>query len=230
MRRVVISLGGSTLFSNGKLDVQYVKKLAQLLLKLKESGVGMALVVGGGYYARDYASAIRESANNEFLADRAAVYVTKANATLVQAALGDAAYPRLIQALDDASAALEEGKIALGCGILEGVSTDFDSMLVAERMKADAVVNASNTDGIYSEDPQKNAKAKKLKQITHAQLVQMASEADARKAGTHFVFDAVASKLAARSNIPLHFVNGRNLKDVEAAILGRLHAGTIVKD
>ncbi|MBU1198082.1 UMP kinase [Candidatus Micrarchaeota archaeon] len=229
MRTVVISLGGSTLFESGCVDTAFVKDICRLLVTLKDKA-RIAVVVGGGRYARDYATAIRNASGNEFLADRAAIFATKANATVIQAGLGDAAFPRLIQVLDDAAIALNEGKIAVGCGILEGVSTDFDSMLLAERVQADAVINASNTDGVYSEDPKKNAKASKFKTLTHEQLETMASASDTRKAGTHFPFDVIASKLAARSKMEIHFVKGRNLNDLEKAILGKPHSGTLIKE
>lgn len=229
MRTVVVSLGGSMLFANKGVDIDYLKKSAQLLLRLSKDA-RLAVVVGGGQFAREYSSAIRESSGNEFLADRAAVLATKANATMVMAALGQAAYPKLIQDPDDAAAGIALGNIPVGCGILEGVTTDFDSMLIAERVKADALVNMSNTDGVYSADPKKDKAAKKLAKMTHQQLVDMATAFDARRAGTNFVFDVVACKVAARAGIELHFVNGRDLKQVENAILGKPHQGTVVKD
>lgn len=229
MRTVVVSLGGSMLFSNKGVDTDYLKKITQLLLKLSKE-TKLAVVTGGGTFAREYAHAIRESSGNEFLADRAAVLATKANATMLIAALGQMAYPKIIQDPDDAIAAVTLGKIPVGCGILEGVTTDFDAMLIAERIKADALVNLSNTDGVYSADPKKDKGAKKLQKMAHQQLVDMAAAADARRAGTNFVFDIVACKVAARANIELHFVNGRDLKQVEHAILGKPHQGTVVKD
>ena len=229
MRTVVVSLGGSMLFANKGVDIDYLKKITQLLLKLSKE-VRLCVVTGGGQFAREYSNAIRDASGNEFLADRAAVLATKANATMVIAALGPAAYPKIIQDPDDAAAGIALGKIPVGCGILEGVTTDFDSMLIAERVKADALVNLSNTDGVYSADPKKEKAAKKLAKMTHQQLVDTAVAGDARRAGTNFVFDVVACKVAARANIELHFVNGRDFKQVEHAILGKPHAGTVVKD
>ncbi|MFH1107371.1 MAG: UMP kinase [Candidatus Micrarchaeota archaeon] len=229
MRTVVVSLGGSMLFAKAGVDTDYLKRITALFKKLHKD-TRLAVVTGGGLFAREYSNSIREAGGSEFLADRAAILATKANATMLIAALGDAAYPKIIQDPDDAAVAIASGKIPVGCGILEGVTTDFDSMLIAERLGADALVNLSNTEAVYTADPKKDRSAKKLAKMTHQQLVDMASLADQRRAGTHFVFDVVACKVAARAGIELHFVNGRDLKQVEHAILGKPHQGTIVKD
>ncbi|MFH1200316.1 MAG: UMP kinase [Candidatus Micrarchaeota archaeon] len=229
MRTVVVSLGGSMLFSNKGVDTDYLKKVSGLFARLSKD-TRIAVVVGGGLFAREYSNAVREAGGSEFLADRAAILATKANATMLIAALADAAYPRIIQDPDEAASAALSGKIPVGCGILEGVTTDFDAMLIAERLKADAVVNLSNTDGVYSADPKKDKAAKKIQKMPHQQLVDMAVLADTRRAGTHFVFDVVACKVAARANIELHFVNGKDLRAAEAAILGKPHQGTVVRD
>ncbi len=65
--------------------------------------------------------------------------------------------------------------------------------------------------------------------MSYDELIALAASSDKRKAGTNFVFDLLACKLISRSNIETHFVSGKSLKDVEAAIEGKKHSGTVVK-
>ena len=226
----VISLGGSLLFNeNGSRNGEYIKELAEMLIRLKK-GVQIAVCVGGGTLARRYAEEARKKTGSEFFADRAAIKATKENAKELIKALGKNAFPEVIEELDNAEVALKKNLIPVGAGILEGTTTDFDSMLIAERLGAEELVNMSKIEAVYSEDPRKNPNAKRYKEMTHQQLLELAIRSDMRRAGTNFVFDSVASKLAARSNITIHFVDGRNLQEVEKALAGKKHSGTVVKD
>ncbi len=225
---VVVSLGGSMLFHGDAVDADYVRRFASLALKLKKEGLQLVLVVGGGRTARDYARAARELTKNEFLADRVAIATTRVNALLVITALGEAAAPKVVTDFDEAAYALHNGLIPVGAGMLEGITTDADAVLIAEQLKAARVVNVSNVDAIYSTDPKKDPKAKRLTSLTHHELVQLAAEGDDRRARSNFVFDLLACKLAARSSIELHFVTGAKLDEVEKAIRGEKHGGTVV--
>jgi len=230
MKKILaISLGGSLLYKNGSIDTNYVREICRLLLT-ESKKTAIALSVGGGAPSREYARAVRELAGNEFLADRAAIYATRANATIVLSALGEKAFPKVITDLDDAAIALEQDKIPVCGGMMEGITTDTVALLLAERVGAKKLINLSKIDAIYSSDPQTDSRAKKLSFLTHKQLVELAAKFDQRHATTNFVFDLMACKLAARSNIELHFINGRDLKQVKNALKGLKHDGTIVKN
>ncbi len=224
----VISLGGSMLFdSSEKLKVAYLKELKKMLLRLREE-FKLAIVVGGGAVARQYANAVRELTESEFQSDKIGIQATKMNAMLIISTLGDDAYPKVVKDLDQALEAMKQDKIAVGAGLIEGLTTDACTMLLAEKMHCKLVVNASNVDYVYDSDPKKNPNAKRLSQLTHSNLSKMAAEFDTRKAGSHFIFDLIACKLAERSNIELRFVNGSNLQEVEKAITGKEFNGTTV--
>ena len=75
----------------------------------------------------------------------------------------------------------------------------------------------------------KDKNAKKFKKMKYQELLDLAGKSDSRKAGTHFVFDFVACKMIGRSGIETHFINGRNITDLKAAIDGKPHSGTIVR-
>lgn len=219
---VVLSVGGS-IVNSGKINVSYLKKLGRIL-----SSQQVAIVVGGGRAAREYAHAMRQLTHNEFLADECAILSTKQNAQLIIAAIGPSAFPIATNSFSRAREAHAMGKSIVMFGTIPGITTDTDSVLLAESIGSKKLINVSSVNGIYDKDPSKHKGAKKFSTMTHAQLIELANACDQRKAGTNFVFDIVACKLAQRSKIELHFVSN-SLKDIEAAIRGKKHSGTVVK-
>ncbi len=229
---IVISLGGSMLFKQGttRVDEEYAQKFASLAEKFASQGKKLVIVVGGGMRAKKAADKARAATQSEFFADREAIKATRKNAKVLQKLLGERAFKKLIKTPDDAALALESGKIGFGGGMLEGLTTDACAVLCAERIGATQVFNVSNVEGVFDSDPRTNPAAKKFSQMSHAQLIELAALGDDRKARANFVFDLIACKIAARSNIAVHFVNGRDLQQVEKALQGEAHSGTVVKD
>lgn len=225
---VIISLGGSTLFNNYKLNSEFLSSFSTLISKA-HSTVNIGIVVGGGATAKTYVEAVKALGRGDFDADRVAIEATKLNALLLISLLHDKAYSKIPRDLDTGMQALQENLIPVCGGLLEGLTTDTVSALLAERSSALRLVNISNVDGIYDSDPRTNPQAKKYSRLTHDQLVNLCSKNDERKARTNFVFDVIASKIVQRSQIPLHFVSSSNLEQLEKAILGQDHSGTIVK-
>ncbi|HII39095.1 TPA: UMP kinase [Candidatus Micrarchaeota archaeon] len=225
---VVISLGGSMLFANGTIDTKYVSDFCELAKNVYANGFPIAIVVGGGKTAGMYANAVRELTESEFYADRLGIDVTKLNAKLVIATLGDAAFPKVLKDIDDAVHAFREGLIPVSAGLLEGMTTDTVAAIFAERLHACRIVNVTNIDYVYDSDPRTNPEAKKFLEMTHKQLVHLADIHDERKARTNFVFDSIAAKIAGRSKIPILFVNGRKMDQIRNAIEGRPIEGTTV--
>jgi uridylate kinase len=224
---IVLSLGGS-LINPGTPDVDYLRRLADVLRKNRP--LGIIVVTGGGRPARTYADAIRKLGGNEFKADEAAILSTRQNAHLLIGALGRRdGHVVVPQDFDEAARAALSGRVVVMGGTIPGLTTDADAALIAEKLHAQRIVNVSNVDGVYDSDPRKNRGAKKFKHMTFPQLLKLAVRSDERSAGTHFIFDVFASKIIARSRIETHFVNGKKLKDVESAMRGRRHGGTVVK-
>lgn len=229
MATVVISLGGS-LVNPGKPDMHYINSFCKML---RLTSYDFGIVVGGGKLARVYAQAARERGANEFEADVAAIKATKQNAKTVIGVLQKQArgkvYPRVCSTFDEAKRAARKYRFVLMGGTIPGITTDADTVLLAEYLHSKRVLNLSNIDGVYSANPHENPNAKKYTTMTYQQLIELAGSNDRRVAGTHFVFDFLACKLIARSRIETHFVHGRNLLDVKKAIEGRKHGGTVIR-
>ena len=185
------------------------------------------IVVGGGFEARKKAQNLRKKGATEFECDEAAIKITWKNAKTVAAVLG--ANTSIPKDFKKAKKRTEKNRIVVMGGTIPGITTDADSVLLAESLKAVRVINVSNTDGVYDSNPKENPHAKKYNQLSYEKLIELAMQSDKRMAGTHFVFDLLACRLIARSKIETHFVNGKNLDDVEKAIHGEPHHGTVVR-
>ncbi len=215
----------------GKPDRKYVAALAKILIAARHK---FGIVVGGGKNARLVAEKVRLHGGSEYEADEAAIAWTKKNAKIAmheinRAAGKDVASPIVPETFSEARQLSNKYKIVVMGGTIPGITTDTDAVLLAECLKAERVLNLSNVDGVYSDNPKKNPKAKKFGHMTYAQLIALAGKNDLRTAGTHFVFDFVACKLIARSKIEAHFVDGRKLDSVKKAIEGKPHTGTVIR-
>jgi len=221
---VVVSLGGSVLYSGEKFDSAKAKKICGVLNKAAER-FNLIVVVGGGPLARKKVEFIRKKGGSEFHADTVAIQATRENAKKVEKLLKNGVF---VTQFSQAPALLAKGKTVVSGGMIPGITTDSVSMLFAEMAGAKRLVNVSNVDGIYDSDPRKNPYAKKFARLTHEKLVRMAAEADSRKARENFVFDLVAAKLSARSKMPLFF-SSSDSRALEKALLGiKTYGGTIV--
>jgi uridylate kinase len=224
---VVLSVGGSSVIPDLKPDLGFVKSLAGIIKKSKNK---FGILTGGGSVARLYAKAARTLGASEYEADNIAIVSTKQNAQLVIAGLsaeGVDVYRKVVDDFEEAKGITNKA-VVMG-GTIPGITTDTDAVLLAESMGAKRLVNISNVDAIYDSDPKKNPKARKFAKMTYDELVALAAGSDKRKAGTNFVFDLLACKLISRSGIETHFVTGKSLKDMENAIEGKKHGGTVVK-
>jgi uridylate kinase len=213
---------------DGEPDLDFLKAFAKMIKKSRHS---FGILTGGGSLARVYARAARKLGASEYEADSIAITSTRQNAQLVIAALrsqGVDVYENVVTDFDDAREPSRENKVVVMGGTIPGITTDTDSVLLAEAIGAKRLVNISNVDAIYDSDPRKNPKAKRFSKMTYNELNRLAAESDKRTAGTHFVFDMLACKLIARSGIEAHFVSGKNKRDMENAIEGKKHSGTVV--
>jgi uridylate kinase len=221
---VVLSVGGS-LLNDGKPSAAMAKALA---LAIKQAGARVGAVCGGGKQARLEAQIAREGGGSEFDADMAGIAITRKNADALRAALGkDAGKKTFVDFVEARKAAKKQKYVVMG-GTIPGITTDADSALLAEAIGAKRLVNLSNT-AIYDSDPRTNPGAKKFDTLSYEELKALAARSDQRMAGTHFVFDLLACNLIARSKIEAHFIDGHDLEQVKAAILGRKHNGTVVR-
>jgi uridylate kinase len=224
MKKVVISLGGSVLIPT--LEEHTVKEYVPVLKKIAKQ-YRLFVVVGGGGEARRYIGIMRDLGVDEGTSDEIGILITRLNATMLTAALGDDAYPKVAESHAEAKKFAESGKIVVMGGITPGQTTDAVAAVLAERVGASVFINATSVDGIYSADPRKDPKATRFDAMTPRKLMEIVS-GTALGAGSNNVLDIVAARVVERSNIPLVVLDGRNPKNLANAILRGKYRGTIV--
>ena len=172
-KRVLLKLSGEALSSEGNnFDPVILKSLAQELKEVHESGVDLAIVVGGGNFIR---GKMAENIGIERVqADYMGMLATVMNALAVQSSLEQIGVPtRVMTAIEMQKVAepfivrrahrhLDKKRVVIfGAGIGEPYfSTDTTAALRASEINADVILMAKNgVDGVYSADPKTNPDA-----------------------------------------------------------------------
>jgi len=223
---VVVSVGGSVLLT-GSGDLPYFDGLATLLRRLG-SERPLVVTVGGGRTARDYIQLGRALGLTEVELDEVGIEVTRLHARLLAARIGPptpahppTTVPAVVDQLRHAS------PVVLG-GTEPGHTTDGVAALVAVRIRAARVINATNVDGIYDRDPRSDPTAHRIDRLTWPEFRAMVHASTSGEAGQNFLFDRLGADALARAGIPLLVVPGRDLANLEAAIAGRACRGSRV--
>ena len=224
MKTIVISLGGSILIP--ALEKNRIREYVPVLEEIAAHH-RLFVVVGGGGEARRYISAARRLGIDEGTSDEIGILITRLNANLLTAALGEKAYPKVAESHAEAKKFAESGKIVVMGGITPGQTTDAVAAVLAERVGASVFINVTSVDGIYSADPKKNKKARRFETLTPEHLLQIVG-GTALTAGSNTVLDIVAARVVERSHIPLVVLDGNNPENLSSAILTGEFTGTVV--
>lgn len=207
--RAVLKIGGSLLYDkDGNILVEKVRSYASAIKSLVKDGHSLVVVVGGGIPARVFISAARDLGASEAQCDWLGIKLARNNAELLCAGLGDIAYPKIVETLDELEVAVKLGKVVLMGGLIPGQSTNAVAALAAETVNAETLFNATNVDGVYDRDP-KESGAKRFDTITIVELKKVLS-GGGTKAGEYKLFDSVAIRIVERSKIPTVIFDGRN--------------------
>jgi len=222
--RMVIRIGGSVVASpfNPKLMNAYVK----LLEKLKAEGHVVAAVVGGGSLSRDLIEVARSMGLSEAARDEVAISVSRLMAQLLALRLGRKGALTVPTTVEEAAELLERGRVVVMGGLKPGMTTDAVAALLAERVRADLLVKATDVDGIFTKDPKKHRDAKKIDSLSFDDLFGF-FEKEEHEAGIHQVLDPEAVRLLQRRRIRTVVVNGFEPENVSLAVRG-CRVGTVI--
>ncbi len=233
-KRVLIKISGEALMGGSEygIDSSTVANIAEQLKHVVDSGVQVAVVVGGGNIWRGEAAQGRGM--DRATADYAGMLATIINALALQDALEkEGVVTRSQSAITVQAVAepytrrrairhLEKGRVvifAAGTGN-PFMTTDTAAALRAVEINADVLLMAKNrVDGVYDSDPLTNAGAKKYDQLTYLEALQMRLE----------VMDSTALSLCMDNHLPIMVFDLQASNSIARVIAGDL-VGTLVHD
>lgn len=182
-KRVIIKISGEALAGEGGFgfDSNVVDGVVEQIKKVRELGVEVAIVVGGGNFWRGRQGTEMERST----ADHMGMLATVLNALCLQDALERKNVPTRVQTaltitrvaepyiLRKALNHLEKGRVVIfACGTGNPFfSTDTAVALRAAEIKADVILLAKNVDGIYDSDPKVNKNAVKYNEIKYIDFI-----------------------------------------------------------
>ena len=184
-RRVLLKLSGEAFGGEGAFGLQLdaIRAIARQIVAIRKSGVQLAVVIGGGNIVRG--SALRGAGITPVAGDTMGMIATVINGVALQDVLeGLGADTRLQTAFPMQAVAepyirrrcirhLEKGRVvilAAGTGSPH-FTTDTAAALRAREIGADVLLKATNVDGVYTDDPNRNPKAKRLSRVTYDQVI-----------------------------------------------------------
>ena len=230
-KRILLKISGEAL-AGGKgtgLDTDTLNEVANVVKKCHESGVEIAVVVGGGNFWRG-----RQSEDmNRTRADHMGMLATVMNSLALQSAFESAGIPTRVQTAIEmrqiaepyirgkAMRHLAKGRVVIfGCGTGNPFfSTDTTAALRAAEIEADAILLAKNVDAVYDSDPATNPDAKKFETLTFKEVLNLGLK----------VMDSTATSLCMDNDIPI-LVFGIAEPENILKVLGGEKIGTVVKN
>ncbi len=225
MALYVISVGGSLIVPE-EIDTIFLSSFKQFIVKRIEKGDRFILIAGGGKTARKYQAAAAEvSGIDNEEKDWLGIHSTRLNAHLLRTIFKIWANPKVVSDFEDDIDFKE--KILVGAGWKPGCSTDFDAVHIAKKYHADTIINLSNIDYAYTEDPKLNPNAKKLENISWKDFRKIVG--DVWDPGMSAPFDPIASKEAEKANIKVAIMSGKDLSNLNDFLDGKKFKGTLIK-
>lgn len=230
-KRILIKLSGESLAGDKKTGIDFDKVL-EICSEIKEiavKGVEVAIVVGGGNFWRGRSNQQMDRCTSD--------YIGMLGTTMNALAIGDA-FKQLNQDVrvqtgvemrqiaeyyikDRAIKHLTKNRVVVfGCGTGSPFfSTDTAAALRAAEIGAEAVLKATNVDGIYTKDPKKYDDAEKIDRITYLEVLNKKLN----------VMDTTATSLCMDNNIPIIVFDINEKGNLKKLIDGK-EIGTIVEN
>ena len=206
-RRVLLKLSGEALM--GDLDYgiepKVIQRLAKEIAVAKETGVEIAIVIGGGNIFRG--AGLARAGMDRVTGDYMGMLATVMNALAIQDALETLdVFARVMSAIQihdvcedyirrRAVRHLEKGRVvilAAGTGN-PFFTTDTAASLRAIEIGADVLLKATKVDGVYDRDPVGNPDAVRFETVTYDQVI----------SDKLAVMDATAVVMCRDNNLPL---------------------------
>lgn len=206
-KRILLKLSGESLMGSSQygIDPERLKQYASDIRSVKDTGVEIAIVIGGGNIYRGVQA--EKSGIERVQGDYMGMLATVINGMALQSALESAGmYTRLMSGIKmeqvcepfirrRAMRHLEKGRIVIfGAGIGNPYfTTDSTASLRAIEIQADVVLKGTRVDGVYTADPEKDPTATRYSQLSF----QEAYEKNLN------IMDMTAFTLCQENNLPI---------------------------
>jgi uridylate kinase len=232
-KRILLKLSGESLMGDKDfgIDSKVLSQYAQEIKSVKELGVEVGIVIGGGNIYRG----IENSSDgiDKVTGDHMGMLATVINALALQSALEHKGmYTRCLTAINMEKIAepfirrrairhLEKGRIvifAAGTGN-PYFTTDTAAALRAIEIEADAILKGTRVDGIYDSDPEVNQSALLMPEITYT---------DVLKKNLRFM-DLTAVTLSKENKLPIIIFNMRKPGNLKRVVLGEPVGSRVVE-
>ncbi len=232
-RRVLLKLSGESLMGRQGfgIDPEVVSGIAEEIREIRELGVEVACVIGGGNIFRGL-SAGAATGMDRVTADHMGMLATLINGLALQDRLERlGVHTRVLSAIEVRQVAepylrrravrhLEKGRVII---ITAGTgnpyfTTDTAAALRAMEVKAEIILKATRVDGVYSSDPEKVADAVRFEEITYFQVLEKGLQ----------VMDSTAISLCMDNHVPIIVFNSNIRGNIRRVILGE-KIGSLVR-
>ena len=231
----VLSVGGSIIVPD-KPDCDFLASFVKMCTQWldQDKSRRLILVAGGGAPARVYQNAYKEVMQKTGLntddgeldsADWIGIMATRINAQLLKACFGDYCKNDVVYNPTDENITFD-GQVLVASGWKPGFSTDTDAVYLGEKFDAKTIVNLSNIEKVYTDDPRKNPDAKPLDTISWADFRKMVG--DEWTPGKNCPFDPIASKKAEANNMKVICAGGKNIENIKAILNDKEYVGTTI--
>jgi uridylate kinase len=230
-RRVIVKLSGEALSGPEKFGIHQptIDRFAADLVAAQKLGIALGVVVGGGNVLRG--AQISEDGLSRPTADAMGMLATVMNALVLVAAIERAGVearamsalimPQVCETYERQSALrhLENDRIIVFAGGTGNpfFTTDTTAVLRAAEMECNAVLKATDVDGVYTADPKKDPKATRYERLGHQEALDRRLK----------IMDATAFALAQENRMPIIVFSIREERAIENVLCGKGHFTTV---
>ncbi len=230
-KRVLLKLSGEALAGEHGfgIDAQTVKEICGGIKKAHETGVQIAIVVGGGNFWRGRDGADIERTRS----DQIGMLATAMNSLAVAGALEKYGLEVRVQTAITMQAVaepyirnrairhLEKGRVViLACGTGNPYfSTDTAATLRGAEINADIVLKATMVDGVYDKDPKKYADAVRYEKLSFSEVLSKQL----------MVMDSTAATMCRDNNLDVLVFDLADPENIRRAVTGEVK-GTLVTE
>lgn len=230
-KRILLKLSGESLMGekNYGIDPNMLQQYTNEIRQVKEMGVEIAIVIGGGNIFRGVQA--EKSGIDRVQGDYMGMLATLINAMALQSALEQGGmYTRLMSGIKIESVCepfirrrairhLEKGRIVIfGAGIGNPYfTTDSTASLRAIEVEADVVLKGTRVDGVYTADPEKDKTATKYHTISFQEVYEKNLN----------VMDMTAFTLCQENNLPIIVFDMNKLGNLSKLVQGE-EIGTLI--